>query len=165
MHTLSTLPSTWSAAPAHHRTALTSHGVSDKALEGAVARGPLPGPPAQPGFFDDLLGMAGPMLQEATPGLLGAASSLLSGDSGGALEQVRDTGGSALSGLAQQGLGGIGGAIGGPIGSTITSMSGAVGQGVGDVVSGESSVGEAAGGVLSSAQPALLSLLMSLLSR
>ncbi|WP_130014272.1 hypothetical protein [Serinicoccus sediminis] len=109
-------------------------------------------------MFDDLLGTAG-------PGLLGAASSLLSGDTGGALEQVRETGGPALSGLAQQGVGALGSAIGGSVGGAVSSLGGAVGQGVGDVVSGRSSVGGAVGGVGSAAQPALLSLLMSLLNR
>lgn len=110
---------------------------------------------AQGGFFD--------VLGQAAPGVLGAASSLLGGNSAGALEQVRQTGAGVAPGLVQQGVSALGGAVGGSAGQTVSSLGGAMGQGVGSVLSGEQSVGQAAGGALQTAQPAILGLLMSLL--
>lgn len=127
----------------------------DSLLGPHLRQGPLPRQPAQPGLFGDALG----------PGLLDLTSSLLSGDTQGALHQAGETGGAALSGMAQQGIGALGSAIGGPVGGVVSSLGGALGQGVGNVASGQSSVGEAAGGLGSAAQPALLGLLMSLLGR
>lgn len=113
---------------------------------------------AQAGFFDNLL-------STAVPGLLGAASSALSGDSKGALSQVRATGASAAPMLAQQGAGALGGLIGGTAGQAVSSLGAPLGQGLGSVISGQSSPGEAAGGLLGAAQPMLLQLLMSMLSK
>ena len=124
------------------------------ALPTVSARGG--GPVAAQGGFFDVLG-------QAAPGILGAASSLLGGNSAGALDQVRQTGAGIAPGLVEQGVSGLGGLVGGSAGQTISSLGGAAGQGVGSVLSGEQSVGQAAGGLLQTAQPAILSLLMSLL--
>lgn len=113
---------------------------------------------AQGGFLDDLLGTA-------VPGLLGAASSALSGDSAGALGAVRSTGAAAAPLLAQQGASALGGMIGGGAGQFVSSLGAPVGQGLSSVVSGESTPGQAAGGLLSSLTPQLLTMLMSLLQR
>lgn len=113
---------------------------------------------AQAGFFDDLLGAAG-------PGLLGAAGSFLSGDSKGAIGQLRETGAAAAPMLAQHGASALGGMIGGQVGQTVSSLGAPLGQGLSGVISGESTPGQAAGGVLSAAQPGILSLIMSLLNR
>ncbi len=115
-------------------------------------------PHAQGGLFDDLLG-------KAVPGLVGAASSLLGGDGGGALDQVRETGAAVVPGLVQQGATALGGLAGGGAGEAISSLGGLAGQGIGSVIGGQQSVGEAAGGLAQAAQPALLELLMSLLQR
>ncbi len=122
-----------------------------------VALAPAAGGVAQAGFFDDLLG-------GAAPGLMGAASSLLSGDTSGALGQVRETGAALAPGLVQHGASALGGMIGGDAGQTVSSLGGAAGSGLASVISGESSPGQAAGGLLSAAQPSILSLLMSLLN-
>lgn len=110
----------------------------------------------QHGLFDDLLGTA-------VPGLLGAASSFLGGDSESALGTLRETGAGAASSLVQQGAGALGGLVGGSAGEHISSLGAPVGEGLSGVISGESSPGEAAGGLLTQLQPMIMSLLSSLL--
>ncbi|MCL3860426.1 hypothetical protein [Actinotalea sp. K2] len=142
----------------NHAAVLTP-AVSRPADLGLADRhGPVGTPPAQAGFFDDLLGTA-------VPGLLGAASSVLSGDGSGALSQVKATGAAAAPVLAEQGAGLLGGLLGGSAGQAVSSLGAPLGQGLSSVISGQSTPGEAAGGLLSAAQPALMSLLMSLLGR
>lgn len=120
------------------------------------ARGVRPTP--QGGLFDGLLG-------QALPGVLGAASSLVGGDSAGALDQVRSTGASMAPGLVQGGATALGNAVGGSAGQVVSGLGGAAGQGVAGVLSGEQSAGQAASGLASAGMPAILSLLMSLLQR
>lgn len=136
---------------------LSNAHLSNTAL-GAVVAGQGPGRLVQGGFFDDLLGTVG-------PGLLGAASSALSGDRSGALGQVRSTGAGVAPMLAESGAGALGGLIGGQAGETVSALGAPLGQGLSSVISGEATPGQAAGGLLSAAQPAILSLLMSLLRR
>lgn len=164
MHALATVapavttvrPATAGVRPALHARAAAPVVAVTSPVPGTAVRG---GPAvAQAGFLDDLLGTA-------VPGLLGAASSALSGDSAGALGAVRATGASAAPMLAQQGASALGGMIGGGAGQFVSSMGAPLGQGLGSVISGQATPGQAAGGMLSAMQPQLLSLLMSLLQR
>lgn len=142
--------------PAHRHLPTPTTPALDPA--GGAGVRPVTRDVAQAGFFDDLLGAAG-------PGLLGAASSFLSGDRKGAVGQLRETGAAAAPMLAQQGASALGGVIGGQVGQTVSSLGAPLGQGLSGVISGQSTPGQAAGGLLSAAQPGILSLIMSLLNR
>lgn len=143
-----------------YRTPVSPHRATalPNSLVGAGLVGGTTPVAVQHGLFDELL-------TTAVPGLLGAASSFLGGDSEAAVGQLRQTGAGAASSLVQQGAGALGGMVGGGAGEQITSLGGQLGQGLGSVITGESTAGEAAGGALTAAQPLLMTLLSSLLGR
>jgi hypothetical protein len=103
-------------------------------------------------------GPFGQILQGAGSGLAGAASSLVGGDTGGALATLRETGMAAAMPAAQAGMGMLGGAIGGQAGQVVGGLGESVGQGLSSVIGGGSPA--AAGmGVVQAAQPGVMGLL------
>jgi hypothetical protein len=128
--------------PRRQAAALAGRGVAS----GVESLGGMVGGP-----FGQILGGSG-------QGLAGAAQSLVSGDTGGALSGLQSTGAAAAQPLAQSGMGLLGGMLGGPLGGLVGGMGSSVGEGLTSVITGGSPV-EAGRGVADAAAPGLLALL------
>ena len=99
-------------------------------------------------------GPFGQILAGSAPGLAGAASNLIGGNTAGALSGLQTVGASAAGPLGQTAMGMLGNAIGGQAGGLVGGLGGAVGQGLSSIISG-GGVGQAGMGILNAAAPAL----------
>jgi hypothetical protein len=109
-------------------------------------------------------GSLGQTIGGAGAGLANAASSLIGGDTRGALSTLQQTGAATAAPLAQQGLGMLGGAIGGQAGGLISSLGGSVGQGLSSIISGGNPL-QAGMGVIQAAAPQLMQMASGFLGR